>query len=152
MVEEDCLIYGPQLVSILLYFLVRCEFWIFEKGEVWFFSKIKRGGALWKKVRVRNNLEGRPICVNLIRGLLCKNVNHRLGSRGGIKEIMGHPWFDTIHWEDLKNGYCKPPGTVGKIDCLVDANCYWLSYYLSLSLYRPLECWRPVLWGLGVVS
>lgn len=30
---------------------------------------------------------------SLIKGLLAKNPNHRIGSLKGIKEILSHPWF-----------------------------------------------------------
>lgn len=30
---------------------------------------------------------------SLIKGLLAKNPNHRIGSLKGIKEILTHPWL-----------------------------------------------------------
>jgi hypothetical protein len=30
---------------------------------------------------------------SLIKGLLAKNPNHRIGSLKGVKEILSHPWF-----------------------------------------------------------
>jgi hypothetical protein len=38
----------------------------------------------------------------LIRGLLAKNPNHRIGSLKGIKEIMTHPWFKIQDSESIK--------------------------------------------------
>jgi hypothetical protein len=39
---------------------------------------------------------------SLIRGLLAKNPNHRIGSLKGIKEIMTHPWFKIQDAESIK--------------------------------------------------
>eukprot|EP01084_Bolivina_argentea_P047384 87297_1 len=46
--------------------------------------------------------------VNLCRGLLNKNSVCRLGANG-FDEIKHHPWFDSIDWGLLENGYLKPP-------------------------------------------
>ncbi|CAJ0951223.1 unnamed protein product [Ranitomeya imitator] len=43
---------------------------------------------------------------HLIKKLLCKNPQHRLGVCGNIRE---HPFFTTISWEDLVKRRARPP-------------------------------------------
>ncbi|KYQ91663.1 protein kinase 2 [Tieghemostelium lacteum] len=38
---------------------------------------------------------------SLLEGLLTREVDKRLGSRGGGAEVKSHPWFKTIDWEKL---------------------------------------------------
>ena len=45
---------------------------------------------------------------SLLKGLLCKNRENRLG-RNGINEIKQHPWFDSIDFGLLEAGYLHPP-------------------------------------------
>lgn len=42
-------------------------------------------------------------CKSLIRKLLIKNENKRLGSRAGASDIKGHPFFKTTQWALLRN-------------------------------------------------
>lgn len=37
----------------------------------------------------------------LLEGLLIKNPKKRLGSLGGIREILGHPWVRKIKPADI---------------------------------------------------
>jgi serine/threonine protein kinase len=48
-----------------------------------------------------------PEAIDLIQSLLKKNPNERLGSNGGAVEIMSHPWFSSIEWDNLNT--CKAP-------------------------------------------
>lgn len=41
--------------------------------------------------------------LDLVKGLLCKNPNERLGSVGGVQEIKNHPFFTDIEWSDVVN-------------------------------------------------
>lgn len=43
---------------------------------------------------------------DIIRKLICVNPEKRLGYNG-IEEIMNHPWFQEINWEDLYNKKVK---------------------------------------------
>ncbi|KAK9455538.1 kinase-like domain-containing protein [Dipodascopsis uninucleata] len=46
-------------------------------------------------------------CKSLIRKLLCKDENRRLGSRAGASDIKAHPFFKTTQWALLR--HMKPP-------------------------------------------
>ena len=47
---------------------------------------------------------------DLLSKLLDKNPKTRLGSGiHGAKEIMGHPWFDSINWEAILQKKVGPP-------------------------------------------
>jgi len=47
----------------------------------------------------------------LIRGLLAKNPNHRIGSLKGIKEIISHPWLRGYQLNE-KTHICLPPNAI----------------------------------------
>ena len=49
-----------------------------------------------------------PVAVDLISKLLEKDPRQRLGYSGG-DEIMAHPWFNDINWEDLYDKRIQPP-------------------------------------------
>jgi protein-serine/threonine kinase len=42
-------------------------------------------------------------CKSVIRKLLIKDENKRLGSRAGASDIKGHPFFKTTQWALLRN-------------------------------------------------
>jgi hypothetical protein len=39
----------------------------------------------------------------LLEGLLVKDPKRRLGSLGGIREILGHPWVRKLKVNDIVN-------------------------------------------------
>lgn len=45
---------------------------------------------------------------DIIKKLICVDVNHRLGSKG-ISEIKNHPWFASINWQDVLEKRIKSP-------------------------------------------
>ena len=47
-----------------------------------------------------------PVVIQFLSGLLCKNAHNRLGAGGG-HEIMYHPFFKDIDWEQLARQ--RPP-------------------------------------------
>jgi beta-adrenergic-receptor kinase len=49
-----------------------------------------------------------PEAVDLCRKLLDKNEKTRLGYKG-CKEIMSHPWFNGVRWEDIISDKERPP-------------------------------------------
>jgi serine/threonine protein kinase len=49
--------------------------------------------------------------IDLISRLLHKDPEKRLGSRYGIEEIKGHPFFDVIDWDKMANREVVPPYT-----------------------------------------
>lgn len=51
----------------------------------------------------------------LIEGLLIKDPKKRLGSMGGIRELLGHPWVRKIKTADIIN---KSIPTPVKIDLM----------------------------------
>ena len=51
----------------------------------------------------------------LLIGLLTKNPKRRLGSLGGIKQILGHPWVRKLKPADIIN---KTVHTPIKIDLM----------------------------------
>ena len=46
---------------------------------------------------------------DLLRNLLQKDRTKRLGSQGGAREIMKHPWFSDIDWNEVKQMKLKMP-------------------------------------------
>jgi len=47
------------------------------------------------------------LCKSLIRKLLCKDENRRLGSRAGASDVKAHPFFKNTQWALLR--HCQPP-------------------------------------------
>jgi hypothetical protein len=45
----------------------------------------------------------------LLEGLLVKDPKRRLGSLGGIREILGHPWVRKLKTADIINKEVKTP-------------------------------------------
>ena len=43
-----------------------------------------------------------PEMRDIITQLLDRDPTKRLGTKGGFKEIMAHPWFKNYDWELLK--------------------------------------------------
>ena len=46
---------------------------------------------------------------DLIWGLLKRDKNERLGSKGGADEIIAHPWFKGLDWEEIKSKKAQTP-------------------------------------------
>lgn len=49
-----------------------------------------------------------PTSIDLCKRLLEKDPNKRLGSNG-CKEIMTHPWFESVDWEMILSDRAVPP-------------------------------------------
>ena len=43
---------------------------------------------------------------DLLKKLLCKNPNERLGSKKGAEELKTHPFFSSINWGTLIENRC----------------------------------------------
>jgi protein-serine/threonine kinase len=52
-------------------------------------------------------LIGYSLCKSLIRKLLIKDENRRLGARAGASDVKGHPFFRTTQWALIR--HMKPP-------------------------------------------
>lgn len=63
---------------------------------------------LHKPLKLRPHIT--PSARNLLEQLLQKDKRQRLGSGiGDAKDIMGHPFFRSINWDDLYNKRIEPP-------------------------------------------
>lgn len=51
------------------------------------------------------SVEGR----NFVKGLLNRNPRHRLGANGGAAELMAHPFFADVDWNQLAQKNVVPP-------------------------------------------
>ncbi|KAM3143054.1 hypothetical protein pb186bvf_004872 [Paramecium bursaria] len=49
-----------------------------------------------------------------IQGLLILNPNQRLGSQGGVKEILSHPFFKDVNLEDIRQRKIPAPFNIGQ--------------------------------------
>ena len=51
-----------------------------------------------------------PEATDLLQNLLMRNPEQRIGySREDAQEIMDHPFFSSIDWEDLESQEVEPP-------------------------------------------
>ena len=57
--------------------------------------------AVYFPDRERHNIAMSPDCKDFISKLLDKNAPTRLGTRGGIDEILSHPWLDAIDADSI---------------------------------------------------
>ena len=46
---------------------------------------------------------------DLIKKLLCKNPNKRLGNQADSLEVLSHPWFSDLNWSMLQDKKIPPP-------------------------------------------
>ena len=49
-----------------------------------------------------------PVSIDLCKRLLEKDPKKRLGANG-CDEIMAHPWFDDVNWDDIISDRIQPP-------------------------------------------
>lgn len=47
-------------------------------------------------------------CKDFIKGCLMKDPKERLGTSGGLEEIISHPWFAGINVDDLLSKRLNP--------------------------------------------
>jgi beta-adrenergic-receptor kinase len=47
--------------------------------------------------------------IDLIKRLLCKDGKTRLGAVGGAAEVMAHPFFADVNWQEYQDDSIKPP-------------------------------------------
>ena len=73
----------------------------YDKNRNKMFNKILSDKLTFPKKLSKN-------CKSLIKGLLEKDPNKRLGFNG-IKEIINHPWCLDIQWEKIKHKEIEPP-------------------------------------------
>ena len=57
----------------------------------------------------KHGIDVSPLAKDIIRKLLDKNYKTRLGAKGGIDEIMAHPFFETLDPKKLLNKELVPP-------------------------------------------
>lgn len=62
-----------------------------------------------KESPLKNNPRIQGDLKNLLLGLLEKNPNKRLGTVQGAKEIIDHPWFKDLRWDQLELRKINPP-------------------------------------------
>ena len=57
-------------------------------------------------------------CLDLVKGLLEKNQDNRLGANGGVAEIKQHAFFSGLNWDDVFNKRTKHDRQFLKIDMI----------------------------------
>ncbi|CAD8124688.1 unnamed protein product [Paramecium sonneborni] len=59
---------------------------------------------------------------DLLKGLLCKRPQSRLGSQNGLQELMLHPWFKDFNWILILNKKIQPPFQPNQLQFHYDSN------------------------------
>ncbi|KAL4443164.1 hypothetical protein ABPG74_002231 [Tetrahymena malaccensis] len=62
-----------------------------------------------KELPIKNHPKIQGDLKNLLSGLLEKDPNKRLGTIDGAKEIIDHPWFKDLRWDQLEQRKINPP-------------------------------------------
>ncbi|CAG8503257.1 3941_t:CDS:10 [Acaulospora morrowiae] len=71
------------------------------------FSNILRNEVHFQETNGAQAISG--LCKSLIRKLLCKDENRRLGSKAGASDVKAHPFFKNTQWALLR--HATPPIT-----------------------------------------
>lgn len=56
----------------------------------------------------KHGIEMSEECKDFINRCLAKSPQNRLGSNGGLQEIISHPWFSDLNVQDMLNKSIKP--------------------------------------------
>ena len=62
---------------------------------------IEHGEIKWPD-KAKHGIDVQPEAKDIIIKLLNKDKLQRLGQKGGIDEVIKHPWFASLNLEDLK--------------------------------------------------
>lgn len=65
--------------------------------------------AVYFPDQARHNIAMSENCKNFITRLLEKNPANRLGSRGGLEEVLSHPWFAELDHEKILDKRVEAP-------------------------------------------
>jgi serine/threonine protein kinase len=71
-------------------------------------SKIKNAKVIFPD-RIQYRIDYSDDLVDLIKKLLEKDRTKRIGSKGGVDEILAHPWFAGVDRLKLENYQIIPP-------------------------------------------
>ena len=95
------------LVGVLFYEMLVGAPPFFTSNKNQIFKNIKKG-----ELNIPSFIS--PKAAILLRQLLKKNPNERLGAKGDVDEIKIHPYFSDVNWDDVYNKRIKPPSITGK--------------------------------------
>ncbi len=100
---------GDGDTKVTDYWSLGCLIYEMLVGEPPFFDAV--AGNIYRKIlndklRIPKDIEGPAR--SLLKGLLVKERDSRLGSRG-IEEIMNHPFFEGTDWKMIENLRVKAP-------------------------------------------
>jgi len=70
----------------------------------------------------RHKIKMSEECKDFITKLLEKDPINRLGSKGGIEEVLAHPFLSTINFESLVDKQLEPPFKPKLTDDLLDVS------------------------------
>lgn len=95
-------------LGVLLYEMLIGVTPFFNKNPQMLKSKIKNAKVIFPD-RVQYRIDYSDDLVDLIKKLLEKDRTQRLGSKGGEKEVLAHPWFKDIDRAKLEKYLVVPP-------------------------------------------
>lgn len=71
-------------------------------------SKIKNSKVVFPD-RTKYKVDYSDDLMDFVTQLLVKNKDSRLGSNGGVKEILKHPFIASLNMDDLESQSMEPP-------------------------------------------
>ena len=77
--------------------------------------------------------------VDIVEKLLDKNQNKRLGSQGGVKEVLAHPWFADIDVKQVEAQKIPPPLKPDIKDGQIDFKYFNLKQQTEVDSFMPAE-------------
>ena len=95
-------------MGILMYEMLIGVTPFFNRNKQMLFTKIKNSKVIFPD-RKKYKIDFSDNLVDLVQKLLTKDKETRLGAKGDLKEIMAHPFFSDINFDELVAGTIKPP-------------------------------------------
>lgn len=90
------------LLGMLMYELLVGTPAYYNRNKDVLFENIKKGELLVPKSLSKE-------AKDLIKGLLCRDPNKRLGAINDAEDIKKHPWFKGVDWVKVYNKEINPP-------------------------------------------
>ena len=77
--------------------------------------------------------------VDIVEKLLDKNQKNRLGTNGGVKEVLAHPWFADIDIKQVEGQKIQPPLKPDVKDGQIDFKYFNLKQQTEVHSFMPAE-------------
>ena len=110
----------------------------FNKNKNLLLTKIQRAKVIFPD-QEKYGLEYSDDFVDIVEKLLDKNQKTRLGTQGGVKEVLQHPWFADIDIKKVEAQSIPPPLKPDIKDGQIDFKYFNLKQQTDVHSFMPPE-------------